>query len=89
MTLLYPYRVCVTDPLAFLFPVVKKHAIAMCVCGQRENQEDDCHNDWVIKSGPEFCDSDNCHFDDCLAYGKWWWKNHQGNRKGDSIICQL
>lgn len=33
MTLFYRYRVCVTDPLAFLFPVVKKHAVAMCVCG--------------------------------------------------------
>ena len=37
----------------------------MCVHEQRENGKDNCHNDGVIKPGPDFCDCGHCCFYNC------------------------
>ena len=54
-----------TDLLAFPCPVMKICALKMCVHEQRENGKDNCHNDGVIKPGPDFCDCGHCCFYNC------------------------
>ena len=84
MTLLYQLGVCVTDLLAFLCPVMRIRALEMCVHGQRGNWKGNCHNDWVIRLGPDFCDYSHCCFYNCRSIRKTVVKHPSQKLKGDS-----
>lgn len=61
---------------------MKIHALEMGVHGQRENWKDNCHNNWVIKLGPDFCDYSNCCFYYCYSFRKMVVKHPLEKLKG-------